>query len=96
MLFIMASLLSIALCSAPAFAVQDATSEWNSACATYSFHRTDGAITYTTFSSAYYGSDFNKDFAAVLAAVAVPMGTLPPDFIGSDLLGASLQSWPDP
>lgn len=97
--FTVAALLAallIGCCAADAFAA-DATDEWNAVCTSYGFYATTAtAVTgSTTFEQAYYGPDFNANFAAIVAAVADLMATAIPPLDGDDPLIATLENWPE-
>jgi hypothetical protein len=82
--------------NAPVWAAQDATDEWNAIAHSFNFDETtEVSLPDPTFQQAYNGSDFTRDFAAALHAVARAMATTLPPYDGDDKLGASLQLWPD-
>ncbi len=92
-LIVMALCACLLLCF-PAHASQNATSAWNSVCATYHFAPAGGLFT-GTFAQGYSGSDFVSDFKDAKAATAQLMATTLPPFDGGDPLSASVANWPD-
>jgi uncharacterized membrane protein YdjX (TVP38/TMEM64 family) len=88
------TLVLLLMLALPAHATQDATSAWNSVCATYHFASAGGTFI-GTFAQGYSGSDFTSDFGKILAAVAQTMGTTVPIYTGDELMTATVQNWPD-
>ena len=82
------------LFAAPAVAVQDASSEYNSVCTSFGFPAYP-ATSAISFEDAYTGSDFARDFDAMLRAVATLMNTSKPPIHGEDLLNFEIANWPD-
>lgn len=72
----------------------DATSAWNQYAQAYNFSVYPGALQYTSFSSAYSGSNFNADFGGILSAVAHAMGTGTPPWGGGDPF-SYVENWPE-
>jgi hypothetical protein len=75
----------------------DATSAWNAVAGRYNFDTTSSAPPNPTFATAYNGSNFTADLAAVVEAVHELMGGpgLPPPIGGDDDLMSTLQDWPE-
>ncbi len=91
----------IAVQLTPALASQDATTAWNSVCATYEFPQV-GSTTPTgwTFAQAWastgsHVNSFSDDLAGVLSATASAMSTGTPIYHGDDTFKFSVTNWPD-
>jgi hypothetical protein len=77
--------------SAPSSAAGDATEVWNVYAASYNFDSYPVSAN-ASFEASYNGSDFENDFADIIARVGQVMGNTPP-IVGDDVLNASLENW---
>ena len=88
--FVVLTVLSVAFCKA-AVAV-DATSAWNTYCATYHFASYPQSSS-TTFMQAYSGTNLPNDFAAIKAAVGGSVQSSGMGIEFNDLMNANLENW---
>jgi hypothetical protein len=83
-----------------AYASVDATSAWNSVCASYEFPTTNSVPMNSTFYQAWssrmsHTMTFEQAFAGIKAEVSGIMGTPDPGWIGDETMNTSIQNWPE-
>jgi hypothetical protein len=89
---ILAAFACIVLSVSLAGAAVDGPSAWNDLAATYNFHTYPASQT-ATFRDAYYGDNFDADFAAILRGVAKVMASKPGTTHDDDTFNATLEDW---